>query len=168
MATFRIPILTTWAKPSDSDVFFEPVNTKLTTALWNGMVLVFNDTSTRIGCAGRFTVPKNYVGSPNIIVAWSTSATTGNVRWEFDYRAIGGNDVESYNQGTNQESVGVTDAAPSAAWERMEASMALTAGNLAADDDVMFEIFRDGADTVNDTIAAATLIFQLLFEYTDV
>jgi len=143
----------------------EPYNIKATNDVWDRLVLIFADTSTRIGLAGGFTIPKNYVGAPKIIVVWTTTAVSGDVVWDMDYRAVGGDDTESLDQTGNQESVTVTDTAPSAAHERMEASMTLTAGNLATDDEFEFEFFRDGAAA--DTIAASVIVFNLLFEYSD-
>ena len=167
MATHRIPILGWGTVPDTSgNVFFEPYNIKATNDVWDRLVLIFNDTATRLGCAGGFTVPKNYVGSPRIIVVWTSTAITGDAVFDFDYRAVGGNDVESLDQVGTQESVTVTDAAPGAAHRRLEAAMALTAVNLAVDDEVEFEVFRDG--TAADTIAAAVIVFAVLFEYQDV
>ena len=166
MATHRIPILGWGTVPDTSgSVFFEPYNVKATNDVWDRLVCVFNDTATRLGLAGGFTVPKNYVGAPQIVVVWTATATTGNVVWDFDYRAVGGNDTESLDQAGTQEAVTVTDAAPGAANRRLEATMALTAANLAIDDEVEFEVFRDGAAA--DTMAAAAIVFAVLFEYTD-
>ena len=167
MATHRIPILGWGTVPDTSgSVFFEPYNVKATNKVWDRLVLVFNDTATRIGCAGGFTVPKSYVGTANIIVVWTSTAITGDVVWDFDYRAVGGNDTESLDQTLTQEAVTVTDTAPGAVNRRLEASMALTATNLAADDEVEFEVFRDGV-AAGDTMAAAAMVFALLFEYAD-
>ena len=150
---------------TSGNVFFEPYNVKGTNDVWDRLVAIFNDTATRLGLAGGFVVPKNYVGAPAIIVVWTATAITGNVVWDLDYRAVGGNDTESLDQVGTQESVTVTDAAPGAAHRRLEASMALTAANLAVDDEVEFEFFRDGAAA--DTMAAAAILFSLLFEYSD-
>lgn len=168
MATHRISILGPGTIPDTSgNVFFEPFDVKATNDVWDRLVCVFNDTATRIGLHGDFAVPKNYVGAPKIIVVWTSTAITGNAVWDFDYRAVGGNDTESLDQAGTQESVTVTDAAPGAALRRLEAEMALTAANLAVDDEVEFTFFRDGTD-VAETMAAAGLLFRLLFEYTDV
>lgn len=145
----------------------EPYTVKATNDVWQRLVVVFNDTSARIGLHGGFTVPKNYVGTAKLVVVWTSTAITGSVVWDADYRAITGNDTESLDQTTNQESVTVTDVAPGAAHRRLEALLALTSANLAADDEVEFALFRDGTDAA-DTMAAAAMLFQLLFEYTDV
>jgi len=166
MATHRIPILTWAANPGNSDVFFEPYTVKASNDVFAPLVAVFNNTSTKDGLHGRFTVPKNYSSNAKIIIFWTTTVTSGNVVWDFDYRAIGGDDAESMDPATTQESVTVTDAAPSAAHERMVATLSLTSGNLAVDDSVPFTLFRDGADA-SDTAAAAAILFEALFEYTD-
>jgi len=167
MATHQIPILGWQTRPDDSgDVFFEPYSVKATNDLWDYMVLIFNDTATRIGVRGSFIVPQNYVGSPVIKPLWTATAITGDVEWDFDYRAIGGDDTESLDQATAQESVNTNDTAPSAIHERMLPSLALTAGNLAAGDIVQYELFRDGTDA-GDTMAAAAILHELIFEYAD-
>ena len=167
MATHRIPILG-WATVPDTsgDVFFEPYSVKATNDQWDHLVCVFNDTATRIGLRGRFDVPQNYVGTANLVVVWTSTATSGDVEWDFDYRAVGGNDTESLDQSGTQESVNANDTAPSAAHERMEISISLTDGNFAAGDTVQFELFRDGTDA-GDTMAAAAMLFGLFFEYAD-
>lgn len=167
MATFRIPIMG-WAAMPDSSgsVFFEPQSIKGTNDPFPQLVAVFNDTATRIGLGGRFTVPKNYVGTAKVAIVWTSTATSGDVEWDFDYRAVGGDDAESLDQAGTQETVNLNDTAPSAAWERMECLITLTAANFAVDDEVEFALFRDGTDG-GDTIAAAVTLWQLMFEYAD-
>ena len=168
MSTHRIPILT-WGTVPDSSgsVFFEPYSIKATNDVWDRLVCIFNDPgSTRIGLAGGFTIPKNYVGSAKLIIAWTSTAITGDVEWDFDYRTVGGDDTESLDQIGTQESVNLNDTAPSAVNERMECSISLTSTNFAVDDEVEFELFRDGTDA-GDTMAAAAIVFSVMFEYAD-
>lgn len=168
MAVRREPIPISAVFPDASGgVFAEPYSIKATNDVWNRLVWVFNDTATRIGLHGGFTVPKEYVADPKLVVVWTATAITGNCRWEADYRTVGGDDTTSLDQSGTEESVGVTDAAPGAAHRRLEAILALTPANFAADEEVEFTLFRDGADAA-DTMAAAALLFSLLFEYTDV
>ncbi len=165
MATHRIPILGPGTVPDTSgDVFFEPYSIKATNDVWDRLVIIFNDTSTRIGVAGGFVVPKNYVGSANLIIVWTSTAITNDVEWDFDYRAVGG--VESLDQSGNQESVNTNTTAPSAINLRTETSISLTDGNFAVDDEVEFELFRDGTDG-GDLMAAAAIVFSVMFEYAD-
>lgn len=168
MATHRIPILGWSTIPDDSgDVFLEPYSVKAANDVWGYLVVIFNDTSIRIGLRIRFDVPKNYVGNANLIIVWTSTAITGDVEWDYDNRAVGGDDAESLDQSGNQESVNANDTAPSAAHERMETSISLTDGNYAADDTVQGELFRDGTDG-GDTMSAAAILHGLFFEYDDV
>jgi hypothetical protein len=165
--THRIPILGYKTIPDTSgNVFFEPYDVKATNDVWDYLVAVFNDTATRIGLHGSFDVPQNFVGSAKIIIHWTTTATSGDGEFDFDYRAIGGDDTESLDQAGTQESVNQNDTAPSAANERMTASLTLTSSNFAAGDTVQFTLFRDGTDA-GDTIAAAITVHEVLFEYAD-
>lgn len=169
MATHRLPILGWATKPDASgDVFFEPASVKGTNDFFDAMVLVFNDSGNDDECYGRFHVPQNYVGTAKLVIVWTTTATSGDVEFGFAYRAVGGNDSESLDQATAQESLlsGNNDTAPSATDERMEYSISLTSGNFAAGDTVQFIFSREGADA-GDTIAAAVRIYDLFFEYAD-
>ena len=167
MALHRLPILGWNTTPDNSgNVFNEPYTVKATNDVWGYRVYVFNDTSTRDGLRGAFNVPKGYVDSAALIVAWTTTETTGDVEWDCDYRAVGGNDTESLDQAGTQESVNGNDTAPGAINRRMELSIPLTDGNFAEDDTVQFELFRDGTDG-GDTIAAAVTLHGLYFEYAD-
>jgi hypothetical protein len=167
MATHRLPILGASTVPDASgNVFIESYNVKATNDVWQYLVVIFNDTSTRLGLRGKFNVPVNYVGGATVIVHWTSTATSGDVEWDLDYRAIGGDDTESLDQAGTQESVNQNDTAPSAVHERMTTTLTLTAGNFAANDTVQFELFRDGTDG-GDTMAAAAIVHDVLFQYTD-
>jgi hypothetical protein len=167
MATHIINILGANTVPDTSgSVFVEPYDVKASNDVWDFLVFIFNDTATRIGLRGLFRVPQNYVGTAKIVVEWTATATSGDVEWDFDYRAIGGNDTESMDQAGTQESVNSNDTAPGAAHRRLSFELTLTSGNLAAGDLVEFELFRDGTDG-GDTMAAAAILFGLFFSYAD-
>ena len=169
MATYRLPLITWSATPDSSgNVWVEPLTVAATNDVWAHFICRFKDTSTRIGLTGSANIPKNYnsSGTTSLIVVWTATATSGNVVWDFDYRAVGGNDSESLDQSGNQESVSVTDAAPGASLRRLEASATLTASNIAADDTLQFTVFRDGTDG-SDTMAADALLVSLILQYTD-
>ena len=158
-----------WATiPGVAGVFFEPYTIKATNGFWSRLVAVFNDTASKDDLHGFFDVPQNYVAGTgaNLVIVWTTTATSGDVEFDFDYRAVGGNDSESLDQATAQESVGTNDTAPSATDERMELTIALTDANLAAGDTVEWVLYRDGTDG-GDTIAAAIQVHDALFEYAD-
>lgn len=167
MVTRIIPILGHNTAPDSSgDVFSELASRKGTNDQWPYRVWIFNDTATRLGLYGAFRVPENYVGTAAILPLWTATATAGDVEWDFDYRAVGGDDLESLDQAGTQESVNVADTAPSAAHERMTPSLGLTSANLAAGDLVQFGLFRDGTDA-GDTMAAAAILHGLYFSYAD-
>ena len=170
MSTFRLPILGWATKPDNSGaVFFEPQSIKGTNDFFDGLVLIFNDSGNDDELFGRFTVPQNYVDTANLVIVWTSTAISGDVEFGIAYRAVGGNDAESLDQATAQESLltGNNDTAPSATDERMTFSISLTAGNFAAGDTVQFIFSREGADA-GDTMAAAMRVFELFFEYDDV
>lgn len=167
MASHRIPILGFGTTPDGSgSVFPEPSSIKLANDLYPRLVWVFNDTATKISLYGAFLVPKNYVSAPALVVRWATTATTGNVQWALDYRAIA--DGESFDPTTHQESVtSGAIAVPGTAKLEKETSINLTAANLAIDDWVEFILSRDGASG-NDTAAAALMLIGASFGYADV
>lgn len=167
MTTYRLPILG-WATLPDSTgtCFFEPYSIKATNDVWKHGVFIFNDTAARHGLYGLFDVPQNYTDTANLVIVWTSTAVANDVEWDLDYRAVGGNDIESLDQAGTQESVNTNDTAPSAANERMEITIALTDGNFAAGDTVEFFFARDGTDA-GDTMAAAAMLFGLFFEYDD-
>lgn len=166
MSTYRWPILTSNALPNGlGNVFFEPYSIKATNDVMGGMVLIFNDTATRIGIRGNFIVPQNYVGTAKVLVDWTSTAITGDVEWDVDYRALAVG--ESLDQATVQETVNINDTAPAAIHERQTAELTLTSANLVAGDQVLFELFRDGTDA-GDTMAAAAIVFGVYLEYSDV
>jgi hypothetical protein len=165
MATLRVP-LNLVPNNATGDVFYESYSVKATNDAWDYPVLIFNDTATRNGAVGKIEVPPNYVGTAALIVVWTATATTGDVEWDFDYRAVGGNDIESLDQAGTQESVNANDTAPSAVNERMEISISLTSANLAAGDTLQYELFRDGVDA-GDTMAAAAIVHGVYLSYSD-
>ena len=173
MATHRIPIVGWSARPDDTgECFLEPYDILATNDVWDRLVFRFGANNAaqptiRHGFHGGFFVPKNYVGSAAIVVVWTATVTTGNCVWDFEYRAVGGNDTTSLDQAGTEESVTVTDTAPGAANRRLEATANLTAGNFSADEQVSYFFARDGADA-NDTMAASGILFELIFQYADV
>lgn len=169
MATQRLPILGWATKPDNSgDVFIEPQSIKGTNDFFDGLVLIFNDSGNDDEVNFRFTVPQGYVDGANLVIVWTTTATSGDWEAGIAYRAVGGSDTESLDQATAQESLlsGNNFTAPSATNERMVSSISLTDGNFSPGDTVQGKASREGADA-GDTIAAAIRVFELFFEYED-
>lgn len=170
MATLRRSMLGNSTVPDTSaNVYAVPYSEHATNDNWKHLVWVYEgNSSTKDSLYGSFEVPSNYVGTAKFIVVWTGASTSaaGNVVWDMDFRAVGGNDTESLDQATAQESETVTDAGPSAIHERLEAEMTPTAGNFAADDTVEWILSRDGVDAA-DTYNDEALLFDLIFEYSD-
>lgn len=164
MATRNLDITKIWT-PDNSDVFWEPASVKFTTSPWKDPILVFLETSSRRGAFGSFLVPADYVGSPILVVRWTTDTAIVN-DWEidFDYRAVAVG--ESIDQAGTQESVNQEDTAPGTAKLLQEATLSLTAANLAANDRVQGGLFRDGTDA-GDTLVDEASVFEVLFRYDD-
>jgi hypothetical protein len=167
MATHEISIIGPQTIPDTSgSVWQEPYTIAATNDVWGLLVYRFKDTATRIGLHGGFVVPQNYVGTAVLVIYWTSTATSGDVEWDFDYRAITGNDSESLDQTSNIESVNGNDTAPGAAHRQLIFTINLTGTNIAAGDFVEFTLFRDGTDG-GDTMAADALLFDALFRYAD-
>lgn len=171
MATYQLPIVGWQAKPDTSgECFPEPFAVLATNDAWDPLVFRFGisnaaQPTVRHGFFGIFTVPQNYTSAAVVIPMWTASLTTGNVVWDFDYRTVTGDDTTSLDQAGTEAATTVTDAAPSAAFERNTPSIAQTDGNFAAGETVEYFFARDGADAA-DTMAGAALLFELVFQYT--
>jgi len=169
MATRSKSILGAPTLPDASgNVYFEPAAVNLqANDRYPNLVAVFKDTATRDKLGFAFHVPQDYVTSPVIRIIWSTTATSGNARWEADITAIA--DGESGDPSSDQESVGSTVAAPGTARLLKFTDLAFTGSNFAAGDLVQGVIARDGAEAgPADTIAAALYVHDVQFRYSDV
>lgn len=167
MATHRISCMQMVKPDASGQVYFEPASILRTNDFFDEYALAMNDDdANKVSAYMRFDVPQNYVDNAKFIIVWTAAVTSGNAVFDVEYRAVGGNDTESLDQATAQESLTVTDAAPSAVNERLEAQLTATAANLAAGDTVQVKLSLDGADAAC-TISEKVQISDVLFEYTD-
>jgi len=167
VATHRVPLLGSTTLPDSSgSVIWTPWDVIGSNDVWKYAVWNFKDTATDIGLYSTVYLPANYVGSAKVGYIWTASPTSGNVLWGFEYRAIGGDNSESLDQSGTQEDVTVQDAAPGAAFRRLEVTVNLTSGNLAAGDLIQCRIYRDGTSIADDLAGDAYLHFAYL-EYSD-
>lgn len=151
---------------TSGNVFFESYAVKATNDFWPFEVCIFNDSGADNFLACQIRIPDDYSSAPVLKIKWTSTATSGNVRWAIAYRGIGGDDAESMDQATAIEKVEVTDAAPSAAHERnLVAMAAVTSGNFVAGETLEIRISREGLDAA-DTMAAAAILFDAYLEYT--
>ena len=153
------------APDGSGNVYPNLFSAKATNDLWKGQCFVFKDTSTKDSLALVFKVPKNYVGTPKLVITWGTVVTSGNVEWETDYRAIAA--AESLDPTTWQETVASgAVAVPGTTLLSKETSLALTGGNFSVDDLVLLHLSRKGSSG-NDTAADDVEVLDVEFEYAD-
>lgn len=148
-------------------MYFEPADANLgANDLYKHMVAVMLSPSgvQAHGMYGAFSVPQNYVSAPNVVIVWNTTATTGVAQHRFNYRAVAG--AESLDQASHQESVTGTSTAGGTARNRVNHTMALTAGNFAVGDLVEWFLERFDAGSA-DTLTASSYIHDVLFQYSD-
>jgi len=173
-STKTIDMLASGTVPdATGNAFFEPYSVLGTNDLFRHLILRLGANNAaaptvKSGVYGRFHVPEDYNtgGTVTAIVYWTSTLTSGDVVFDLDYRAIGGDDSESLDQASYQESLTVTDTAPSAANERQVATMTLTASNLAVADTFEFFVGRDGAAGA-DTLAGSAIVHEVIFSYTN-
>lgn len=154
------------------DAFFEPYSILATNDSFRHAVLRLGANNAaaptvKSGFYASIRIPEDYntSGTVTIEVEWTSTLTSGDAVFDFDYRSIGGNDTESLDQSGYTESLTVTDTAPSAANEKMTATMTVTASNLAAGDILEFFSGRDGADAA-DTLAGSAIVHSVILKYT--
>lgn len=168
MATHEPSIFGRLIPDSSGLVFPVPFADVSTNDLWEYQPLAFADSALRNGASGSFTVPNNYSSAgtdkTNILIRWTSTATSGDVEWDFDYRAVAVG--EGLDQATAQETVNQNDTAPGTAHDMLEAILLLTEGNFVAGDLVQFTLFRDSTDA-GDTMAAIAAVHDVIFQYDD-
>src|SRR6187399_227306 len=104
MATHRIPILGGQTNPETTgDVYLWPYVNTATNLFWKHLFWNIIDSDLDVKLYGVFNVPKNYVGTATLVVVWTSAVISGNFGIEFGYRAVGGNDSESLDQATAQQ-----------------------------------------------------------------
>lgn len=166
MSTFRMDIWSAQTLPDASGfVWPEPASiSQPTNDLFQQLITRFKGaTGTKISIGGNFMIPKNFVGSPKIYVTWTSTGTTGNCIWVFDYTAIAVG--ETLDPAAAQNSPTVTTAAPGTTQLRVDSSMSMTASDLAVDDVVQFKLSRNGAGS--DTMTTDAVVYKVVFEWQD-
>lgn len=173
MSTIRKSILgVNTLLDSTGDAFFEPYSILATNDIFKHAILRLGASNAaaptvKSGVYGATTIPKDFnsSGTTKVYIYWTSTLTSGNVVFDFDYRSVGNDDSESLDQATFQESLTVTDAAPTSANNLLITSVTLTSSNLAADDIMEFFVGRDGADG-SDTLAGSAIVHAVVLEYT--
>ena len=159
-ATSSIPLFNSSTIPDGTgNTWFEPSSVSGTNDNFKHLVAVASSSASKAVFYGSIRIPDDYVGNPLVKIVWSCPITScGDAVFDFDYRAVGGDDAESLDQATFQESVTVTDSSSATANNRMVAMVALTGSNISAGDTLQYSIGQDAAD------AADTYTSDLKFE----
>jgi hypothetical protein len=121
------------------------------------------------GMYGSFKIPKNYVGSPKIVVTGVLDGSPGasdTLGFGFRKRAIANNESADGTfdaEETVSSTIG-SGGSNHADEDLIELSITLTAGDYAVDDQVHFYLYIDASGT---TYAGNFLLTDLELEYTD-
>jgi len=162
MATFQLEIGPEGFKPNISGVYLQPYSFIDTATILDPIVLCFDNTGTKIGAAKSFTVPQNYIGTPNLTVLWNANATVGTGKIDLSYlNRTDAEDMGAAAQSTTDTTTTTTDGT---AFGLNRTTLALTAGDFVAGDISMMEVFRDSA---TDTLAVTLMVHKIIFEYSD-
>lgn len=174
MATHRIPLAI--LRP-DSIVPLDLIANQITEAaspsVGDLLAYVLADAGADEGVWVKFTVPKNYVGSPSLIVRGmldGAPAAGDDLGFGFRKRAVADNEVADgtfdAEQTTQNTDIGSTGSNYSDE-DEYEASITLTAGDYAVDDSVFGYFFIDATGT---TYVGNFLLYaedSLFFQYAD-
>lgn len=168
MATIRIPIMGIGTNPDDTgNTFLDRVDNQLggMTNVKDQLCMVMQapagggDT----GFHGSFKIPKNYVGTPKIIITGVLSVAVTNVL-AFGMTLLGRADSESIDTAYEAEATVSNSTWTGYAIEDMIELSFTPTGTLAVDDTIVYYFYReDGAD--DSTIDF--LLTSLEFEYAD-
>ena len=166
MATFRLPILGAQTVPDDGP-FFAPINTQITAGTVDGseLALVLDcDPASDLGCRGGFHVPKNYVGSPVLVIRGIVDGTVGTEDIHVAMTLLGRADNEAYDTAHEAEDTANFQSNAYADEDVFEETIALTV-TLAVDDDVNFHFYVDSSGGTPFT--GNILVTGLFFQYSD-
>ena len=171
MTQFRLPILNWSTRPDDSgDSYFEPYDILATNDIVRRMILRMGrnnaaEPSVKSGVYGSFVVPRNYLQTPDpvVIVDWTSTVSSGNVVFQFEFAIAAGDDAGLDPAGWSSV-YRVTQNVGGANW-RKTAGIAISPGNwFSVDTLVNFYFTRLGTDAADNKPGSA-LVFDLAFQY---
>lgn len=136
----------------------EPSPLTFSNDLANHLIARFPDAAGDVGIGGSLTIPDITITTVQVVCNLTFNATTGTFEFVFRYRAIGGDDAETMDPATWQQTVASgAENAPTTAFNKLRIVLSLTAGNFAANDVVQYQFFRDN-DGGNDNVSADGLV----------
>lgn len=172
MATHRISILDANTLP-ESTVFPDLIANHITEAATPSVgfmaCFVLNDGGVDEGIFGGFSIPKNYVGSPVIVVKGILDGAPGaseTLGFGFRKRAVANNEAADATFDAEQvasETIG-SSGTNHVDEDNYVETIALTAGDYSIDDDVYFYCFLDSSGT---SYTGNFLLTDVQFEYAD-
>lgn len=158
----------------DTGVFPDTVANQITEAttpsIGNILCYVLADGGSDEGLYGSFTMPKNYVGTPKIVVKGVLDGAPGasdTLGFGFRKRATANNESADGTFDAEQTVSSTIGSGGSnhSDEDLFETSITLTAGDYSVDDEVYFYLYIDASDT---TYAGNFLLTQAELEYTDI
>ncbi len=166
MATHRLPIMGFATIPDDGP-FFAPIKTQLALANVDGgeEALVLDcDPASDLGCRGSFSVPKNFVGSPVLVIRGIIDGAVGTEDIHTGMTLLGRADNEPYDTAHEAEDIASFQSNAYADEDVFEETITLTV-TLAVDDDVNFHFFIDSSPATPFT--GNILVTGLFIQYSD-
>lgn len=170
MATHRKPVQVV---NLDAGVFPDLVSNQLTTAaapsIGTQTAFVMADGGSDEGAHVRFSVPKNYVGTPKLVIRGALDGAPGasdTLGFGVRKKAVAPNEAAD---GTYDAEVAasVTVGSSGLAYsdeDLFEVTIDLTAGDFAVDDEVFAYVYLDASGT---TYAGNVLVTSIEFQYAD-
>ena len=172
MATHRKSILNQNVM-LDAGVFPDTVANQITAAttpsIGNQLCFVMADGGADEGLYGSFTISKNYVGTPVLVIKGVLDGAPGasdTLGFGFRKRAVANNEAADGTYDAEQaatETIGSSGTAHSNE-DLYEETITLTGGDYAVDDEVFFYFYIDASGT---TYAGNFLLTQVEFQYAD-
>jgi hypothetical protein len=173
MATKRLDIPLGPNGALDSSVFMDLVSNQITAAaspsVGDTLKPVLVGGGGDVGWKDDFRIPKEYVGSPKIIVRGILDGAPGaadTLGFGFRKRAVAGNESADGTFDAEQ-TVSTTIGSGGSNYadeDEFELSITLTAGDYVVDDSVYFYFYLDDSGT---TYTGNALISAILFEFAD-
>lgn len=167
MATIRIPVDIV---NQDSTVPFDIVSNQITSAtspsVGTNPCWVLADGGTDEGVYIKFSIPKNYVGTPKIVIKGILDGTPGagdDLGFGFRKRAVADNEAADGTFDAEQTTQN-TDISSWADEDLYATTLDLTTGDYAVDDEVYGYLYIDASGT---TYAGNFLLTTLEFQYAD-
>jgi hypothetical protein len=157
----------------DSGVFPDRVGNQITAAaapsVGGQLCYVMADGGSDEGFQDSFAIPKNYVGSPKIVVRGILDGVPGasdTLGFGFRKRAVANNEAAdgTYDAEQTVSSTIGSSGSNHSDEDEIELSITLTAGDYSVDDTVYYYFYIDAS---GGTYAGNFLLTGLFFEYAD-